>query len=69
MSGNNDHKRKNLLGCFNQNYRKLIATALSRQTNTNIPQQINFTGRLKKDNGVTVYFILDFSLDLPKKSG
>ena len=44
---------------------------LSRQTNTSIPQQINFTGKLKKDGGATMFFIakkqqeiiLDLSLD------
>ena len=32
---------------------------LSRQTNTSIPQQINFTGKLGKDYGATVSFIID----------
>ena len=42
-----------------------------RQTNTSIPQQINFTGKLEEDNCVTMFFItekhqqtiLNFSLD------
>ena len=32
---------------------------LSRQTNTNIPQQINFTGKLEKDDGATMFFIAE----------
>ena len=44
---------------------------LSRQTNTSIPQQINFTGKLEDDDGGTVFFvsekqqkiILNFSLN------
>ena len=30
---------------------------LSRQTNTTIPQQINFVGKLKEDNDATMFFI------------
>ena len=44
---------------------------MSRQTNTSIPQQINFTGKLEVDGATTVFFaenqqktILKFSLDL-----
>ena len=45
---------------------------LSRQINTAIPQQINFTGKLEEDNGATMFFvaeklqkaILNFLLDL-----
>ena len=46
---------------------------LSRQTNTTIPQQFNFIGKLEKNNGATIFFIsiaerhqktnLNFSLD------
>ena len=56
---------------YNQNYYKIIGIDLSRQTNTSIPQQINFTGKLEKDDGVTMIFITEkqqkiipnFSLD------
>ena len=56
---------------YNQNYYKIIGIDLTRQTNTIIPQQINFTGKLEKDDGVTMIFIaekqqkaiLNFSLD------
>ena len=40
---------------------------LSRQTNTSIPQKINFTGKLEEDDGAIIFFvanmILNFSLD------
>ena len=53
-----------------QKYYKLIGIDLSRQTNTNIPQQINFVGKLEDDDA-KVFFItekqqktvLNFSLD------
>ena len=56
---------------YNQNYYKIIGIDLTRQTNTIIPQQINFTGKLEKDDGVTMIFITEkqqkiipnFSLD------
>ena len=32
---------------------------LSRQTNKNIPQQINFTGKLEEDHGVIMLFIAE----------
>ena len=44
MSKNNDYTTGNLLDyVYHQNYYKLIDIDLSRQTNKNIPQQINFT--------------------------
>ena len=54
-----------------QNYHKTIVIDLSREVNTSIPQQINFTGKLEKDDGVTMIFITEkqqkiipnFSLD------
>ena len=51
MSKNDDHTTGNLLDfSYHQNLYKLSITIdLSRQTNTNIPQQINFTGKLKED--------------------
>ena len=55
---------------YHQKYYKLISIDLSRQTNTNIPQQINFVGKLEDDDA-KVFFItekqqktvLNFSLD------
>ena len=49
----------------------ILAYDLSRQNDTSIPQQINFTGKLEEDDGTAVFFIalnqqktiLNFSLD------
>ena len=50
MLRNNDYTTGNLLDyLYHQNYYKLIGTDLSRQTNTSIPQQINFKGKLKRN--------------------
>ena len=59
MSNNNDYIIGNLLdfGYLKENY-KLIATDLSKQTNLTDPQQINFIGKLDKDNGATVFALL-----------
>ena len=38
---------------------KLIGIDLSRQTNTTIPQQINFVGKLEEDNDTTMFFIFE----------
>ena len=35
---------------------KLIGINLSGQTNTSIPPQINFTGKLEEDDGATMFF-------------
>ena len=52
MSRNDDSTTKNLLDfSYHQNYYKLIGIDLLRETNTNIPQQINFTGQLEEDDG------------------
>ena len=56
MSKNNDYTMGNLLDyLYHQNYYKLIGIDLSRQTNTNIPQQINFTGKLEEDDGAVIF--------------
>ena len=55
---------------YHQKYYKLIGIDLCRKTNTNIPQQINFVGKLEDDDA-KVFFItekqqktvLNFSLD------
>ena len=47
MSRNDDCTKRNLLDyLYHQKYYKLIGTDLSRQTNMNISQQINFVGKL-----------------------
>ena len=58
MSRNNDYTTGNLLDdLYNEKYYKLIGIDLSRQTNTNVPQKINFVGKLKKDKRVKILFI------------
>ena len=42
---------------YYQNCYNLIDINLSRQTNTNIPQQINFVGKLEEDDGSAMFFI------------
>ena len=70
ISRNDDYTTGNLLGyLYHQN--KLNGTDLSRQTNTSIPQQINFSGKLEETDDATILFvsekqqktILNFSLD------
>ena len=62
MSNNNDYTTGNLLdfAYFKKDY-KLIATDLSKQTKLKDPQQINFIGKLDKDNGATMFFIIEKS--------
>ena len=51
-SRNNGYTALNLLDYLNQwNYYKLIGIDLSRQTITSIPQEINVTEKLEKDDG------------------
>ena len=58
MPRNYDYTTGNLLDYLhNQNHYKRIVIDLSRQTGTSIPQQINFTGKSKEDNGKTLFFI------------
>ena len=60
MSRNYDYTTGNLLDYLrNQNHYKRIVIDLSRQTNTSIPQQINFTEKSKGDNGKTFFFIVE----------
>ena len=55
-----------------QNYCKLVYIDISRQTNTITPQQIDFIGKLEKDDRAAIFvmaekqqkFILNLSLDL-----
>ena len=72
ISKNDDYAIGNLLDfSYHQNYYKLIGIDLWRRTNTNIPQQTNYIGKLEKDEGATIFFIaekqqkaiLNFSLD------
>ena len=60
MSNNNDYTTGNLLdsGYFNKK-KKLIAIDLSKQTKLKDPQQISFIGKLDKDNGATMFFVIE----------
>ena len=62
MSNNNDYTAGNLLdfAYFKENY-KLIAIDLSKQTKLKDPQQINFIGKLLKNTGATMFFIIEKS--------
>ena len=62
MSNNNDYTTGNLLdfACFKKNYR-LIAIYLSKQTKLKDPHQINFIGKLLKDTGAKMFFIIEKS--------
>ena len=60
MSNNNNYTTGNLLdfAYYKENY-KLIAIDLSKQTKIKDPQQLNFIGKIERqDNGVTMYFII-----------
>ena len=62
MSNNNDYTTDNLLdfGYFKENY-KLITIDLSHLTKFKDPQQISFIGKLDKNNGATMFFIIEKS--------
>ena len=55
---NNNYAAGNLLDfSYHQSYYKCIGINLSRPTNTKIPRQISFTGKLEKDDSATMFFI------------
>ena len=62
MSNNNDYTTGNLLdfAYFKKHY-KLIAIDLSKQTKLKDPQQINFIGKISKNTGATMFFIIEKS--------
>ena len=65
ISKNNDSTTGNSLDYkyFSKHY-KLIAIDLSKQIeleNSDLKQQINFIGRLTKDKGATMFFIIEKS--------
>ena len=58
MTRNDDYRTGDLSGYFYyEKYYKLTNIDLSRQTNLSIPQQINFVGKLEKDDDATMLFI------------
>ena len=69
MGRNNDYTTGNLLyyEYFSKHY-KLIAIDLRKQIeleNSDLKQQINFIGRLTKDKGATMFFIIEKSEETP----
>ena len=62
MNNNNDYTTDNLLdfAYFKENY-QLIAIDLSKQTKLKDPQQINFIGKLLRNTGATMFFIIEKS--------
>ena len=44
---------------YHQKYYKLISIDLSKQKNTVITQQINFTGKLEEDDVAAMFFITE----------
>ena len=60
MSRKDNYATGNLLDfLYHQKCYKLIGINLSWQTNTSIPQQINFIGKLVVDNGATMFLIAE----------
>ena len=62
MSNNNDYTTGNLLDFadYKKNY-NLIAIDLSKQTKLKDAQQINFIGKLLRNTGATMFFIIEKS--------
>ena len=58
MSRNNDYTIGSLFDfLYHQKYYKLIGIDLSRQTNTNIRQKIDLSGKLEENDGATMFFV------------
>ena len=62
LSNNSDYTTGNLLdyGYYKKHYR-LIEIDLSKQTKMKDPQQINFIGKLLKNTGATMFFLIERS--------
>ena len=62
MSNNNDYTSGNLLDyVYYKKHYKLIAINLSKQTKLKDPRQINFIGKLLRNIGATMFFIIEKS--------
>ena len=62
LSNNSDYTTGNLLDyAYYKKHYKLIAIDLSKQTKLKDPQQINFIGKLLRNTGATVFFIIEKS--------
>ena len=58
ISRNDEYTRRNLLDyLYPQKFYKLIGIGLSRQSNTSMLKQINFTGKLEGNNYATMFSI------------
>ena len=59
-SNNSDYTTGNLLDvAYDKKHYKLIAVDLSKQTKLKDPQQINFIGKLLRNTGATMFFIIE----------
>ena len=61
MSNNNDYTTGNLLHFAYYKKHKLITIDLSKRTKLKDPQQINHIGKLLKNTGATMFFIIEKS--------
>ena len=66
MSNNSDYTTGNFLDyAYYKKHYRLIAIDLSKQTKLKDPQQINFIGKLLKNTGATMFFIIEKSEETP----
>ena len=62
MSNNSDYTTGNLLDyAYYKKHYRLIAADISKQTKLKDPQQINFIGKLLRNTGATMFFIIEKS--------
>ena len=62
LGNNSDYTTGNLLDyAYYKKHDKLIAIDLSKQTKLKDPQQINFIGKLLRNTGATMFFIIEKS--------
>ena len=62
MSNDNDYTTGNLLDyAYYKKHYRLIAIDLSKQAKLKDPQQINFVGKLLRNTGATMFFIIEKS--------
>ena len=59
MSNSSDYTTGNLLDYAYYKKHRLIAIDLSKQTKLKDPQQINFVGKLLRNTGATMFFIIE----------
>ena len=61
MSNNNDYTTGNQILLIEKKSYRLIAIDLSKQTKLKDPQQISFIGKLLRNTGATLFFIIEKS--------